>query len=89
MALSLFDEHFLRNFLATFAHQTRLALLLPLCDFAVDRSPAHCCAVLAEAPFLEPPLVLAFAVAMSAAWIKLRNVGRMPYFFVNPHMSFI
>jgi hypothetical protein len=84
VSLSLLDEYLLRKFLASFANHTRLASLLPLCDLAVDDLPAQCCTILAEAPFLELPLVLAFTVAMSAAWIKLRNIGRMPYFIVNP-----
>jgi hypothetical protein len=66
--LPLFDEHLPRNFLATFADHAHLASLLTLCDFAVDSSPAYCCTVLAEAPFLELPLVLAFAVARLADW---------------------
>jgi hypothetical protein len=85
--LPLFDEHLPKKFLATFANHAHLASLLPLFDFAVDSLPAHCCTILAEAPFLELSFVLAFAVARLAALIKLRNTGWIPYLFVNPSTS--
>jgi hypothetical protein len=66
--LPLLGEYLLRNFLATFANHTRLSSLLPLGNLAVDSSPAYCCTVLAEAPSLKLPLVLAFAVARLADW---------------------
>lgn len=64
---SLLLDCLLRDFLATFPHDTPLAFLLSFRDLAMDDIPAHCCVVLTEAPFLELPLVLALAMAVSAA----------------------
>jgi hypothetical protein len=64
MTLSLLVECLLQNFLATSTHCTSLALLLPYRELTEDSVPAPCCAVLAETPFLELSLVLAFAVVV-------------------------
>jgi len=52
---------------------TFLALGLTLLDFAVNGLPVFGGAVFAEAPFLELPLVLAFAVDASGACPNIQS----------------
>lgn len=58
----LFIEFFDLNMLSRLVDCTLLALSLTLLDLAVNGFPMFGRAVLAEAPFLELTLVLAFAV---------------------------
>jgi hypothetical protein len=66
----LFVEFLLRNLLSVSPDHTPFALLLPPCDLAANDVPALSFAVLAEAPFLELPLVLALAVAVLVTWVS-------------------
>lgn len=52
-----------------------LALSLTFLDLAVDDFPILGLAVLAEAPFLELTLVLAFTADRSEAWPRARSAG--------------
>lgn len=59
-------EFLLGNSLSIFPNHSLFALHLPKSDLTADDIPALRFTVFAEAPFLELPLVLPFAVAMSA-----------------------
>jgi hypothetical protein len=59
-------EFLLRDFLSISPDHTHFALPLPQCDLATDDLPRLSCAVLAKAPFLELPLILAFPAAKLA-----------------------
>jgi hypothetical protein len=50
-----------------------LALCVSFLDFAVNDFPMFGCAVLAEAPFLELTLILAFAADRSGEWPRAQS----------------
>jgi hypothetical protein len=60
-----FVELFDLNVLPRQVDGTRLALILPLLDFAMDDLPVRGCAAFPKAPLLELAFVLSFAVSMS------------------------
>jgi hypothetical protein len=71
----LFVEFLVLDMLSGLVDCAFLALCVTFLDLAVDGFPMVGCAVLAEAPFLELTLILAFAADRSGEWPRAQSTG--------------